>query len=377
MPAKKGMRGWGRLRQLPSGRWQAGYVGPDGLLHRPNSTFGAKMDAEGWLAHERRRIDLGVWTPPDVEPEKEDAALTLAAYAEQWLAERNLKPRTRTLYRDLLRLHIVPVLGDAELSAITPATVRSWHAGLGTTTPTRNAHAYGLLHAIMSTAVDDELIDANPCRIRGASKTKRARTITLLTPPELDQLAAAMPDRLRCSVLLAAWCGLRWGETSELRRKDVSADRSVLHVHRAVVYRNGQFIVSTPKTSAGRRDVAVPPHIAKVLSEHLDAHVGRGKESLLFPAEAGSHMGDYEYRKAFKRAAAGIGRENLRVHDLRHVGAVLAAQAGATTAELMLRLGHTTPAMAIRYQHVAAGRDAQIAARLSELAGDSRHPLEM
>lgn len=368
MPAKKGMRGWGRLRQLPSGRWQAGYVGPDGLLHRPASTFGAKMDAEGWLAHERRRIDLGVWTPPGAEPEKDDAALTLAAYAEQWLAERNLKPRTRTLYRDLLRLHIAPVLGDAELSAITPATVRSWHAGLGTKTPTRNAHAYGLLHAIMSTAVEDELIDANPCRIRGVSKTKRARTITLLTPAELDQLATAMPDRLRCSVILAAWCGLRWGETSELRRKDVSASRTVLHVHRAVVYRNGQFTVSTPKTSAGRRDVAVPPHVAKILDEHLNEHVGRGKDSLLFPAEVGGHMGDYEYRKSFKKAAAAIGREGLRVHDLRHVGAVLAAQAGATTAELMLRLGHTTPAMAIRYQHVAAGRDAHIAERLSELA---------
>ncbi|WML64753.1 site-specific integrase [Rhodococcus sp. AH-ZY2] len=367
MPAKKGMRGWGRLRQLPSGRWQAGYVGPDGVLYRPRSTFGAKMDAEGWLAHERRRIDLGVWAPPGAEPEQAEAP-TLEAYAAQWLSERNLKPRTRALYRDLLRLHILPVLGDAELPAITPAAVRSWHAGLGTKTPTRNAHAYGLLHAILSTAVDDELLDVNPCRIRGASKTKRARTITLLTPAELDELAAAMPDRLRCSVLLAAWCGLRWGETSELRRKDVSADRAVLHVHRAVVYRNGQFIVSTPKTTAGRRDVAIPPHVAGLIAEHLDEHVSRGKESLLFPSERGGHMGDYEYRKAFKKAAASIGHDGLRVHDLRHVGAVLAAQAGATTAELMLRLGHTTPAMSIRYQHVAAGRDAQIAARMSVLS---------
>ncbi|WP_237211712.1 tyrosine-type recombinase/integrase [Rhodococcus ruber] len=364
-------------RRLPSGRWQASYVGPDGLRYTAPSTFAAEDDAVSWLAHERRRIDLNVWTSPDTQSVDGDttsaAPLTLSTYAERWLAERTLKPRTRALYRDLLRLHILPVLGEAELGAITPAAVRSWHAGLGTTTPTRNAHAYGLLHAIMSTAVDDELIDSQPCRIRGASKTKRARTITLLTPAELDQLAAAMPDRLSCSVLLAAWCGLRWGETSELRRKDISADQTVLHVHRAVVYRDRQFIVSTPKTSAGRRDVAIPPHVRAVLGEHLDAHVGRGKESLLFPAAKGGHMGDYEYRKAFKVAAALIGQDSLRVHDLRHIGAVLAAQAGATTAELMLRLGHTTPAMAVRYQHVAAGRDAQIAERLSQLVGGNEH----
>jgi integrase len=62
------------------------------------------------------------------------------------------------------------------------------------------------------------------------------------------------------------------------------------------------------------------------------------------------------------------GREDLRFHDLRHTGAVMAAQSGATLAELMARLGHTTPAMAIRYQHASLDRDAEIARRLSVLA---------
>ena len=64
-----------------------------------------------------------------------------------------------------------------------------------------------------------------------------------------------------------------------------------------------------------------------------------------------------------------MGEPDMRVHDLRHVGATLAAQAGATTKELMRRLGHTTSAMAMRYQIAAAERDAAIAERLSELAG--------
>ena len=74
------------------------------------------------------------------------------------------------------------------------------------------------------------------------------------------------------------------------------------------------------------------------------------------------------YRTHWEKARAAIGKPNLRVHDLRHVGAVLAAQSGATTAELMHRLGHTTPEMALKYQHVAEGRDAEIAQRLSKLA---------
>ena len=68
-----------------------------------------------------------------------------------------------------------------------------------------------------------------------------------------------MPPQLRASVILAGWCGLRWGETSELRRGDVSTDCATLRVRRAVTYRKGEFIVGEPKTAAGIRDVAVPP----------------------------------------------------------------------------------------------------------------------
>ncbi len=66
------------------------------------------------------------------------------------------------------------------------------------------------------------------------------------------------------------------------------------------------------------------------------------------------------------KARIAAGRPDLRVHDLRHTGAVLAAQSGATLAELMARIGHSTPQAAMRYQHAAQGRDAVIAARMSE-----------
>jgi integrase len=360
-------RGFGRIRQERSGRYSAAYIGPDTRLHHAPRTYAAESDAEGWLAIERRKIDLGTWGAV----ERSDG-ITLAAYADRWIEQRALRPRTRALYESMLTRLIAPELGAARIVTLTPARVREWHSGLGEATPTRNAHAYALLHAICATAVADEVLDANPCRIRAAMQTSRRRDVDILTPTEVNRLAGKMPARLRASVLLAAWCGLRWGETSELRRGDVSADAAVLRVHRAVTYRAGRFDVGKPKTAAGVRDVAVPPHIRGMLKSHLKTHVGRGADALLFVAEDGGHLTSDQYRPHWEKARAGIGKPRLRVHDLRHVGAVLAAQSGATTAELMHRLGHTTPARALRYQHVAEGRDAEIAQRLSKLAaGDT------
>lgn len=356
-------RSFGRIRRERSGRYSAAYIGPDARLHRAPRTFAAESDAEGWLAAERRKIDLGTWGAA----ERSDG-VTLRDYAAQWIEQRNLRPRTRALYESMLTRLILPELGDIRLCTLTPARVRQWHATLGNEHPTRNAHAYSLLHAICSTAVQDEVIDANPCRIRGAMQTKRKRDIDVLTPAQVDELASHMPDELRASVIVAAWCGLRWGETSELRRGDIGPDAAVIRIRRAVTYRSGQFFVGEPKTAAGVRDVAVPPHIRPVVLEHLKKHVGRSKDALLFPGDSGGHLRSDQYRTHWEKAREAIGKPHLRVHDLRHVGAVLAAQSGATTAELMHRLGHTTPAMALKYQHVAEGRDAEIAERLSRLA---------
>lgn len=365
MPRKR--RGFGRIRQERSGRYSAAYLGPDAKLHHAPRTYSAESDAEGWLANQRRKIELGTWGAV----ERSDG-VTLRAYADRWIEQRQLRPRTRLHYESMINRLILPTLGDAKLVTLTPAAIRQWHTSLGGDHPTRNAHAYALLHAICATAVQDEVLDANPCRIRAAMQTKRKRNVDILTPAEVDRLASKMPPRLRASVVLAAWCGLRWGETSELRRKDISAESATLRVRRAVTYRKGKFTVGQPKTAAGVRDVAIPPHIRPIIKAHLKNHVASDPETLLFANDDGSQMHGDNYRTPWEKARKAIGKTNLRVHDLRHVGAVLAAQSGATTAELMHRLGHTTADMALRYQHVAEGRDAEIAERLSKLAKGSQ-----
>jgi len=96
-----------------------------------------------------------------------------------------------------------------------------------------------------------------------------------------------------------------------------------------------------------------------------------GKDALLFPtaSDPRKHMPAARIFKPFSRAREAAGRPDLRFHDLRHTGAVYATMSGASLAEVMARLGHSTPAAAMRYQHAARGRDAQIAEALSLLAG--------
>ncbi|WP_299451174.1 site-specific integrase [uncultured Serinicoccus sp.] len=370
MPGRK-KRGFGQLRRLPSKRWQAFYTGPDCKLHYAPTTFETAEDAEAWLAAERRLTTGDEWSSPKerVSLRHQREATTLAAYVERWLRHRELKPRTREHYTQLLERQILPALGALPLPAITREVVGDWYADLDPQRPTIRAHAYGLLRTIMGTAVLDEKIAANPVHIRGAGNAKRATKTEPATLEQLASLVGAMPERYKVMTLLAAWCGLRFGELTELRRKDVDLTSGVVKVRRAVTRVGGNFVVGTPKSQAGIRDVAIPPHLLPAVREHFAANV-TGQDGLLFPAagDPSKHLAPASLYTVFYRAREVAGRPDLRWHDLRHTGAVLAAQTGATLAELMGRLGHSTPAAAMRYQHAAQGRDAQIAAALSSMA---------
>jgi integrase len=372
-------RSFGGLRRLPSGRYQANYTGPDTQLHNAPYTFVTREDAEAWLTDIRRQISSGEWTPKVIRPQ---TVTTFDVYSTRWLERRTLKPRTRGHYAYLLEHHLTPVLGEMSLRTIDAADVTDWYAGLDSTRPTLRAHCYGLLRTILASAVQDRLLDYNPCHIRGAGNSKRVHKIKPLTLPELEDLVAAMPARLQAMTLLAAWCAMRFGELTELRRTDLNLTKGIIHVRRAVVRVDGQVIIGTPKSEAGTRDIAIPPHLMPLLKTHLSTHVSPGKDALLFPSATGGHLAPSSlYGRpdtptktgyGFYKARVTAQRPDLRWHDLRHTGAVLAASTGATLAELMGRLGHSTPGAALRYQHAAQGRDMEIAIALSALAAGSK-----
>jgi integrase len=365
MSGKRGRRGWGHTRKLPSGRWQASYQ-HHLARHPAPDTFAQRMDAEAWLAAERQLIERDIWTPPKVRAaQRQIKGVTLGEYAKTWIEHRNIKASTKTEYERLLAGPLAP-LHSVELRHLTPDMVRAWHSALSSA-PRRRSHAYGLLHAVAAQAVADETIPANPCAIRRAMNPPRKREPVILTPAKLAQVADAIkPERLRALVLVMGWCGLRWGEAIELQRRDIAADASTIAVARAVTHR-GACRVDTPK-SGKARVVVVPPHIRADLLDHLDRHVAKQPGVLVFPAfRDGCHLNDSVFAKHFRPALKAAGREGVRIHDLRHFAGTQAARVG-TLRETMNRLGHSTVAAAMRYQGLVDQADADLAARLSALA---------
>jgi integrase len=357
---------------MRNGSIQASYIyDGDGKRYYAIHTYDSKMDAEGWLASERRLIEMGEWSPPESRAKlRALAGVTLREYAKQWMEHRDLTPKTRSLYTRLLNTRILPDLGNEMLRAVTSAKVRAWWVGLGKETPTSNTHAYQLLKAMYNTAVEDKAATENPCQIKSAGKPPKPRDVKPLTPAELEKVAEKVPERYRVAVPVAAWCGLRFGELIELRRKDIhnEGDRMTLRIRRAATIVDNGLVVGGPKTDAGIRDVTVPPHVAEILRAHMQKHTGRGPEAFMFTTTRGRRLSTTAFTKSVKKGFAAVGKPDMRVHDLRHVGATLAAQAGATTKELMSRLGHTTPGMAMRYQIAAQERDVKIAEAMSKLA---------
>lgn len=201
---KRECRSFSTSRRLPSGRYQVRYTGPDKIRRNAPHTFAARIDAEAWIVAKRRDIDREVWDADDDDPAEH---LTFSVYSERWLANRQvagrpIKARTREHYAAILKDHLLPVFGYRQLTAIRPQDVRDWHAKTLADRPTMRSHAYGLFRTIMGSAVNEELIDANPARIVGAGRSKRVHQVRPASVEEIAVLTAQMPEKLRLMVTI-------------------------------------------------------------------------------------------------------------------------------------------------------------------------------
>jgi integrase len=367
MPNSRGRRRrFGAVRQLPSGSWQARYPGPDGLQRTAPRTFPTKTDAVQWLTVTEADMSRGDWFDPWA------GEVPLGEYAAKWIAERaGLAPRTLELYRSLVRHHIEPKLGGMYLVALTPGRVRSWRtelldAGVGRTTV---AKCYRLLRSILNTAVDDELIRRNPCRIKGAG-TEPAPERPVATAAQVLALADGMPARWSALVLLGATTSLRWGELLALTRSDVDPGERVVRVRRSVAEVGGKIVIGPPKSDAGRRVVALPEAVVLALRAHLDAYSEAGPHGRVFVGAKGATLrrGNFQPMWAKALAVAGLPR-GFHFHDLRHTGNTWAAASGASLRDLMDRMGHNSMRAALTYMHANRGASRRIAAGIDhELA---------
>ncbi len=330
-------------------------------------TFATKKAAQEYLNRTGTEIGDRAWPDPAL------GKVRLSEYTSWWLENRpELRPRTRVLYEGLLRLHIEPLLGQCRFEALTTATVRAWHASLlrhpkpGSVTV---AKAYRLLRTILNDAVEDGLLPRNPCTIRGAG-VERSPERPVASIDEVYQLAGAIEERYRLMVLLATFCGLRLGELLALRLDRVDLLHRRIHVvEQRQELPDGTRLYGPPKTAAGVRTIAIPPHVVPEVESHLMEWVGTspGTGTFLFSAPKSESLSRASFNEAWPRARSIVEVEHLHFHDLRHTGNTLAAATGASTKELMARMGHASARAALIYQHASEERDVVLAEGLSAI----------
>lgn len=361
-----GRRSFGYVRKLPSGRWHGSYFHPQfGKRVNAPSTFATKGDVNAWLSKQETALRGG---GPAVDPMR--SRVKFEDYASGWLADRPLRDRTREVYASLLRVDILPTFGDVRLDGITPERVRRWHAKLAKERPAMAPKAYRLLRTILTTAVEDSVLSANPCRVRGAA-SERAEERKIPSLHDVEALVTFIEPRYRAAVLLAAFCGLRKGECFGLARRHVTIGdlHSSVRVERTRSEVSGKGLVfQDPKTDAGIRVVAMPERVRDELVVHLRDFVDVDPDALLFADEAsGDVPRSTKWKRIWDLARNNAGVPDLTFHDLRHLAGTLTALAGGTLKEIQARLGHASPDAAMIYQHVAQGRDDVLASEIDRI----------
>ncbi|MFC5831213.1 tyrosine-type recombinase/integrase [Nonomuraea insulae] len=364
-------RRFGRVRKLPSGRFQARYQGPDGVDRTAPNTFATKKEAEIWLTKKEAELLAGDWLNPDL------GKVSFKEYGSTWIDERpGLRPKTVQLYEGLLRIHLLPTFGNCAMSEVKVAHIRKWRKqlldnGVG---PVTVAKAYRLLKAIFNTAVEDGLIKANPCTIKKAGKEDSPER-PVLTMKQVFALADAIEPRFRMLILLATFASLRWGELAALQRKNLDLDAGTIRVVGTTTeLKDGSVTIGPPKSEAGKRLVSIPATLLPDLRKHMETYAEKGEHGHVFVGPKGAKLRRANFTRVWAAALKKAKLGGFHFHDLRHTGNTLAAQSGATLRDLMTRMGHSSTRAALIYQHTAMERDRAIADALGKLAEEALKP---
>jgi integrase len=160
------------------------------------------------------------------------------------------------------------------------------------------------------------------------------------------------------------YCGLRFGEVTALRARDVKDH--TLTVRASVTKVAGMGYVEDTTKTHRTRWVPVPEFIWWRLSELAE---DQDPDRLLFPGRDGGYITNFEYRRAFDPAAKEIGMPGLVPHELRHTCASLAIAAGANVLAVQRLLGHETAAMTLGlYSHLFSDDLTRVAESLDKAA---------
>ncbi len=360
MTRVKKRRRFGRVRQLPSGRWQARYPDGGGRLVAAPVTYASEAEAETFLASVETDQTRGEWTDPRL------GRRNFADFTEEWWATTvgSLRPSTRVRDMQYINRYVLPYFGEDELGGIEQLDVRRFVAQLSDQglAPATVVKAHQLLGKILAAAVDGREIPESPCRPIPLPRIEREE-MRFLTSADVAALADAIDERYRALVLVAAFGGLRIGELAGLKRARVDLLRRRLDVAEVCVEAAGHLYFGPPKTRAGRRSVSLPPGIVAELVLHLKQYAG---PELVFPAPEGGPLRLAAWRRRFwAPAVRSAGLQPLRPHDLRHTAVALWIDQGANPKHVAALAGHQSVSFTLdRYGHLFPSADEELMVRL-------------
>jgi integrase len=358
-------RSFGHIRQLKSKNYQASYIAPDGARHNAPHTFQTKRDASAWLALEETKISKGLWATAGSDEVRSKIPRNFKDYCLRHIKIQStfhgnmLRKSTQDLYRRLLATK----LGEfchLDVNQIDAPMISEWWAeAIAGGKKTSSSKAYKLLKAVMNRAVGEKLIPSNPCMVRGAQTAISSKPIGVPDEDEVAQIAKNINKRYTEMVVICAYGGFRFGEVTELRRKDVRIieypdKRQVeITVSRAVTNTTSGFVVDKPKSTAGIRTVQISSKLTWVVERVLD-RLSADPEALLFPSATGCHLRHdvfmNSWRPALKRS--GLEGKNFTPHSLRHFAGTYYHRAGANIPELKAWLGDASTSAVMRYAHI-------------------------
>jgi len=374
--ARRG-HGEGSIYKGPDGRWRAvvdlGQMG--GKRQRKYLSGKTRREVQLKLTAALRDHQQGL----PLAPERQ----TLEQFLTHWLedtARPSGRPRVFIRYRELLTLHVIPVLGKRPLVKLTPQELNTLYgqkvaAGLSPQTVT---HLHRVLHRALRDAVRWNLTPRNVCDLVDPPRVPRRREQWLDVDQARRLLAAAAGDPLEALFVLALTTGMRQSELLGLKWEDVDLANGTLRVRRALQRVPGQgFVETEPKSATSRRQIALTPlglaalkrHRAQQNEQRLAAGPAWENHELVFCNGVGRPIEHTNLlRRSYWPLLERAGLPRIRFHDLRHSTASLLGSLNVPAKIIQEVMGHSQISVTMDvYAHTMPGMQADAMSKLNAL----------
>ncbi|MBW2608535.1 MAG: site-specific integrase [Deltaproteobacteria bacterium] len=339
------------VRQKVKGRGKTWWVFISHNGKRTSRKVGDKKAAEEVASTIRAKLQLG-----EFGFEEEKPILTFKEYADLWInttVPATCKESTVDDYKNMLRIHVLPVFGDLKVTDISRGKVKDVllskiNEGYAKSTV---SHMKDVISGVLTRALDDEVIPANPAlQLRNILKRKDSKkVIKPLDSEELKLLLDTVQEHFKAHYvlfLLLARTGVRIGEALAVQWGDIDFNKRFIEIKRSLV--RGK--ISTPKNGKSRR-VDMSLQLTEALKSYelvckkkgLSMGIGDLPEFVFTNRDGGLIDKDNWRRRVFAKALKKTGLRRIRIHDLRHTYATLRISKGDNIADVSNQLGHHSP----------------------------------